>query len=240
MAANITDFLSWSTTATSNKPSSDGSDTADIVSDLQKIQAEVRKYVGTVATSIASASTVNLAAATGNYVKITGTTGPITSFGTVSAGVRFLLEFEDAVTISHNATSMILCRGGVGIVTEAKDTCEVISLGSGNWLMLWYQRNDGTPLEADPDVKSLGASGYYTLSGGLVINWLKLTTPSNGATGNWPRAFVNACVAISATRTDGAITGTSTDIGCTGTTSGYTFSCQTDGLSDVWIIALGY
>ena len=99
MAANITDFLSWSTTATSNKPSSDGSDTADIVSDLQKIQAEVRKYVGTQATSIASASTVNLAAATGNYVKITGTT-TITSFGTVSAGVRFLLEFGGALTIT--------------------------------------------------------------------------------------------------------------------------------------------
>lgn len=238
MAANVEAFTSWSTTLTNNQPATDGSDTADLVSDLQKIQAEVRKFVGTVGADIAAGSTINLASASGNYINITGT-GTVTSFGTVSAGMKFTLMFEGAVQINHNATSLILPRG-LNITTEAGDKCELVSLGAGNWEMVWFQRYDGTALEVNADDKSLGASGYYVLSGGLIINWLKLTSPSTGATGNWPKAFLNALVAISATRTNGAITGTSTDIGCTGTTSAYTFTCQTNGLSDIWIIAIGY
>jgi len=146
MAANVQSFTSWSTTASSNQP--DSTDTAAIAEDLQKIQAEVIKYTATKGANIASATTTDLAGATGNYVHITGT-ATITGLGTVSTGVRFILVFDGALTFTHNATSLILPTEA-NITTEAGDRCEVVSLGSGNFRCLWYQRASGMPLEALP------------------------------------------------------------------------------------------
>lgn len=80
---------------------------------------------------IASAATVNLATATGNYVHITGTV-TITSLGTVNAGVPFWLVFDGALTLTHNATSLILLTSA-NRVTVANDVGLYISEGSGNW-----------------------------------------------------------------------------------------------------------
>ena len=135
MAANILDNLAnWSTTDASNQP--DGSDTADLDAEFRRLQAVIRKYTRTKGADIASAATCDLATATGDYVDITGTTG-ITAFGTVSAGMRFLLQFDDAVTITHHATSLIL-PGGADITTAAGDVLMMESLGSGNWKCLFY------------------------------------------------------------------------------------------------------
>jgi hypothetical protein len=133
MSANIVAFTSWSTTAASNQP--DSSDSADIVSDLQKIQAEVRKYLGAVGANIASSSTTDLSTATGNVVHITGTT-TITSLGTVSAGVRMILIFDGILTLTHSAS--LLLPSSVNKTTAANDRCEMVSLGSGNWICLHY------------------------------------------------------------------------------------------------------
>lgn len=84
---------------------------------------------------IASASTVDLSAATGNYVKVTGTT-TITSFGTVQAGTEVTVEFTGALTITHNATSLIL-PDAVDFKTTAGDVCKFVSLGSGNWKCIY-------------------------------------------------------------------------------------------------------
>jgi hypothetical protein len=157
MSANVAVFTSWSTTAASNQPES--TDSADIVSDLQKIQAEVRKYTATKGADIASASTVDLSGATGNYVHVTGTT-TVTALGTVSAGVRFLLVFDGALTFTHNASSLIL-PGAANITTAAGDRCEVVSLGSGNWRCLWYQN----------------AANYY----GVERTWTAQQTPMGGS-----------------------------------------------------------
>jgi hypothetical protein len=86
--------------------------------------------------NIASAATVNLAAATGNYVHITGTT-TITSLGTVNAGVPFMLVFDEALTLTYNATSMILI-GGTSRTTVAGDVSIVVSEGAGNWKEISY------------------------------------------------------------------------------------------------------
>jgi len=135
MAANILDNLAnWSTTDASNQP--DGSDTADLDAEFRRLQAVIRKYTRTKGADIASAATCDLATATGDYVDITGTTG-ITAFGTVSAGMRFILQFDDAVTITHHATSLIL-PGGANITTAAGDVLMMESLGSGNWKCLFY------------------------------------------------------------------------------------------------------
>lgn len=83
---------------------------------------------------IASASTVNLGVALSNNIRLTGTT-TVTSFGTAASGLRFLIRTASALTITHNA-SAILCPGGVNLTTFANFTFEVISLGSGVWLIL--------------------------------------------------------------------------------------------------------
>lgn len=59
-----------------------------------------------------------MSTATGNLVHITGTT-TITSFGTVQAGARFTLVFDGVVTVTYNATSLILGTAAENITTAA-------------------------------------------------------------------------------------------------------------------------
>lgn len=65
---------------------------------------------------IASATTTDLSAATGNSVIITGTT-TITGFGTVQAGTIMKLTFSGILTLTHNATSLILPNATGNITT---------------------------------------------------------------------------------------------------------------------------
>ena len=90
---------------------------------------------------IASAATTDIGAATSPNVRITGTTG-ITSFGTVAAGTRRFLAFAAALTLTHNATSLIL-PGLANITTAAGDTAVARSLGSGNWVVESYTPASG-------------------------------------------------------------------------------------------------
>lgn len=92
---------------------------------------------------IASATTTNLAAATGDFVHITGTT-TITGLGTAAAGVTRKVVFDSALTLTHNATSLIL-PGAANITTAAGDTAIFVSEGSGNWRCIAYERGAVTP-----------------------------------------------------------------------------------------------
>jgi hypothetical protein len=94
--------------------------------------------------AIASAATVNIGAAASSSLLITGTTA-ITSLGTANAGIRRLLRFAGALTLTHNATSLIL-PGSANIVTAVNDTAEFLSLGAGNWVCVGYLRRDGNPI----------------------------------------------------------------------------------------------
>lgn len=100
--------------------------------------------LGTKGADIASASTTNIAAATGDYVHITGTS-TITAFGTAKAGVRREVVFDGILTLTHNATSLILPTEA-NITTAAGDRAVFRSLGSGNWRCMGYERADGKPL----------------------------------------------------------------------------------------------
>lgn len=82
---------------------------------------------------LASATTTDIGAQTSNNVRITGTT-TITSLGTAANGVTRQLRFAGALTLTHNATSLIL-PFGANILTTAGDTCTAKSLGSGNWVV---------------------------------------------------------------------------------------------------------
>ena len=94
--------------------------------------------------TIASATTTNLATATGNSPIITGTT-TIASFGTVSAGTIFNLTFSEILTLTYNATSLILPTSA-NITTQAGDCMDIESLGGGNWVCTGYLRKDGSIL----------------------------------------------------------------------------------------------
>lgn len=90
---------------------------------------------------IASAATTDIGAATGNAVSVTGTT-TITAFGTAATGAWRIVTFTGSLTLTHNATSLIL-PGAANIATSAGDVGVFVSLGSGNWRCVNYQRSGG-------------------------------------------------------------------------------------------------
>ena len=93
------------------------------------------------AVTLASAASVAIGAAASNTVNVTGTTA-ITSFDTIAAGARRTVVFAAALTLTHNATSLILPTSA-NIVTAAGDVAEMLSLGGGNWKCVSYQRQSG-------------------------------------------------------------------------------------------------
>lgn len=95
-------------------------------------------------TALASAATVNIGAAATYRVNITGTT-TITAFDTVTAGIAREVRFDGVLTLTHNATSLIL-PGGANITTAAGDIAKFVSEGSGNWRCTKYQKADGTAI----------------------------------------------------------------------------------------------
>jgi hypothetical protein len=87
---------------------------------------------------VASAATTDISAANSSNIRITGTT-TITSFGAALNGLRRHVRFAAALTLTHNATSLIL-PGGANITTAAGDTAISMSLGSGNWVVVNFTR----------------------------------------------------------------------------------------------------
>lgn len=94
--------------------------------------------------NIASSTATDLSWVTGSTAHITGTT-TITSFGILPAGTEICLIFDGILTLTNNATSLIL-PGGASITTAVGDTAYMVSEGSGNWKCVWYQKASGLPL----------------------------------------------------------------------------------------------
>lgn len=93
---------------------------------------------------IASATTTNIGAVVGKYLRITGTT-TITGLGTATDGTVKVCRFAAALTLTHNATSLIL-PGGASITTAAGDIAEFVSEGGGNWRCLQYLKASGVAI----------------------------------------------------------------------------------------------
>lgn len=103
---------------------------------------------------VASATTTDIGAGTARWRRITGTT-TITSFGTVKAGTWRFVHFADALTVTHNAASLVL-PGEANITTIAGDTLIAESLGSGNWVVHFYGRRAGVFLGNNWQIDSTG------------------------------------------------------------------------------------
>lgn len=82
----------------------------------------------------------------GNYFDVTGTT-TITSFDSLGVGSWIGLHFDGALTLTHNATDLVL-PGGANITTAAGDEAIFVEYSSGDWRCVSYTRASGEPLIA--------------------------------------------------------------------------------------------
>jgi hypothetical protein len=95
-----------------------------------------------VETDIPSAGTLDIGVQNTNFLRVTGTT-TITSLGTNYNGPRFL-RFSDALTLTYDATSLIL-QGGANIVTEAGDMAIAIPKSTlDGWYVIFQRVNYNT------------------------------------------------------------------------------------------------
>lgn len=128
----------YSATAGNNNPV--GGDPPSVIDNSIRALAAAVRDIFSPAT-VASASSCDIGADDATILTISGTT-TITSFGTVSAGIWKVLIFSGALTLTYNATSLILPTAA-SITTAAGDTALMVSLGSGNWRCLAYNRASG-------------------------------------------------------------------------------------------------
>lgn len=113
----------------------------------------------------------------GNYFDITGTNA-ITSINSKGVGSVVRLHFDDALTLTHHATDLIL-PGGANITTAAGDEATFVEYASGDWRCTNYQKASGQPVVASAvaftkyaESSNLGnpANGTtYTLTHGMGI-----------------------------------------------------------------------
>ena len=159
MADVAATLVGWSSTTGSNAPSDGATVGSGLDDNLREIQGVIVRGLSNKGADIASATTTDLGAVEGLMHDITGTT-TITSFGTVRAGIWKVIKFEGALTLTHNATSLIL-PGAANITTADGDVAIVISEGSGNWRCLNYVMASVSPLS-----NASNTAAYNAIIGG--------------------------------------------------------------------------
>lgn len=148
-----------SATASSNSPA--GTDTIGTsLDDYMRAAYAILRHTNAKGADIASSTTTDIGAATGEFVDVTGTT-TITGFGTVGAGITRVVRFTGALTLTYNASSMIL-PGSSSIRTSNGDIGVFRSLGSGNWICTSYM-----PISMLPNVQ-VASTTYGAYAGGSV------------------------------------------------------------------------
>lgn len=224
--AVLDDLHLWSTTAASNTDVggvsiAEGMAPSGVNNAMREMMAELRRGAANKGTDIASAATTNICATgTSIYVDITGTT-TITSFGTANAGCWRILQFDGALTLTHNATSLIL-PSGANITTAAGDVLGIISEGSGNWRAIFYSRvpylSVANTFTAAQTITSTAAGTILTTTstdagaaaGPTYDNYRNSATPANNDV--LGEIIVNGNDSLGNKTRYGAIYGTATDV----------------------------
>jgi hypothetical protein len=143
----------WLTTAISNSSpppygAPENMTMANVNNVMRQIMADVRTLA--IDDTIASAATCDLGTKDATFLTVTGTT-TITGFGNVSAGIYKFVRFAGALTLTHNATSLIL-QTGANRVTVAGECGLYKSEGSGNWREYFYSQ------QLDPTLTALAGT----------------------------------------------------------------------------------
>jgi len=177
MAVPIT-IDNLSVTASSNSPAGSDSVTTSTGPDeyLRSLSAIVRRGQGS--STLASAGSLNIGGVvTGDVITISGTT-TITSLGTIDSGIERTLIFSGALTLTHNATSLILPTGA-NITTLAGDVFTFRSEGSGNWRCTGSSRD--TPLTGAITTVASGAASLGSFTSAQLASALTNETGSGAA-----------------------------------------------------------
>jgi hypothetical protein len=153
MADVASSLKNWSSVPASNSPTSATTIGTGLAPNFQQIQATLRNELATRSSAVTAAATTDIGVKDEGTVLVSNavSTIAITSFGTVSAGIKKLVTFtvtSGAVSITHNATSMIL-PGAVNVTVTTGMSLFAESLGSGNWKVHFIVSADGnvSPLQ---------------------------------------------------------------------------------------------
>jgi hypothetical protein len=119
-------------------------------------------------TALASASTVDIGTADSDYVEISGTT-TITSLGSTTTRNHVWVRFQGMLTLTHNATSLVLPTGA-NITTAAGDVAEFVRISGGNWQCLGYVPISGKPVAAIARADLPAGSTIQTVSATYTSN----------------------------------------------------------------------
>ena len=92
---------------------------------------------------VASAAALTLGT-DGNYFDITGTTA-ITSIDTLAVGTIVVLHFDDILTLTYDATDLIL-PGAANITTAAGDEAVFVEYATGDWRCVVYTKASGAAI----------------------------------------------------------------------------------------------
>ena len=141
---------------------------------------------------VASSATTAIGGAASPYVRITGTT-TITAFDNVAAGIVRKVLFGSALTLTYNATSLIIPTSA-NIIVMPGDTAFFVSEGSQNWRCLVYQTATGAALVGS---SSGGSGNGFT-------NWVTNGMAQSGTTG-WA-VYNNSSGSVPTTGTGGVVT----------------------------------
>jgi hypothetical protein len=161
--------------------------------------------------NLASAATTDIGAQNTVLLNITGTT-TITSFGTNYNGPRYL-RFDGVLTLTHNATTLIL-PGGANITTAAGDSAIVVPNGTpaNGWRVLGYQKADGTTIatsKIQPISASVSGNALTISASSLTLDFRSTTLGSGTVT---TVTGTPATLVISSGSTLGTTNGAQSDI----------------------------
>jgi hypothetical protein len=161
--------------------------------------------------NLASAATTDIGAQNTVLLNITGTT-TITSFGTNYNGPRYL-RFDGILTLTHNATTLIL-PGGANITTAAGDSAIVVPNGTpaNGWRVLGYQKADGTTIatsKIQPISASVSGNALTISASSLTLDFRSTTLGSGTVT---TVTGTPATLVISSGSTLGTTNGAQSDI----------------------------
>lgn len=176
MADIAQSLKTWSQTLGSNLPTSSTTIGTGLAPNLQQIQSTLRYELATRSAAITAATTTDIGVKDEGTVLISNASGTvaITSFGTVSAGIKKLVTFNvtgGALSLTYNATAMIL-PSLASITVVDGDSLFAESLGAGNWKIHIYTKLDGSSIIS----AGINSKGISTLNAGATT----LTTADLG------------------------------------------------------------